>query len=36
MTATDLLDGMELEMGVERLYTDDAGFERLTYVWRIA
>ena len=34
--AADLRVGMELELGVERLYTDDAGFERLTYVWRIA
>ncbi|HSA41214.1 MAG TPA: benzoylsuccinyl-CoA thiolase, partial [Mycobacterium sp.] len=33
--AADLRVGMELELGLERLYTDEAGFERLTYVWRI-
>jgi len=30
----DLQVGMELEVGLEPLYTDDDGVTRLTYVWK--
>lgn len=33
--AADLKVGMELELALEPLYTDDDGVQRLTYVWRI-
>ncbi len=32
--AADLQVGMELELGLEPLYTDDDGVQRLTYVWK--
>ena len=33
--AADLKVGMELELTLETLFTDDDGVERLTYAWRI-
>lgn len=33
--AADLKVGMELELALEPLFTDDDGVERLTYAWRI-
>ena len=33
--AADLKVGMEMELAVEPLYTDDDGVVRLTHAWRI-
>jgi uncharacterized OB-fold protein len=33
--AADLRVGIEMELTTERLYTDDAGVERVVYAWRI-
>jgi uncharacterized OB-fold protein len=34
--AEDLTVGMEMELAIEPLYTDDDGVERTVYAWRIA
>ena len=34
--AADLTVGMEMELALEPLYTDDVGVVRLTHAWRIA
>ena len=34
--AADLKVGMEMELTTMPLYTDDDGFERIVYAWRIA